>query len=303
MHTPYIGILVNPRKKNINPIVRQLDAWLDSQKPRARFNICTYESEYISNDFRVLQESAARDILDKAELIITLGGDGTLLRTINKIQRFDIHFMGVNLGGLGFIADTPPEKLTDHIRHYLDGQYLIDERAQITCRVEDRDEKFRAFNDIVIDKAGFARVIQIETHVGDERLNNYVADGLIISTPTGSTGHSLSAGGPIVAPGSRVFVVNPICPHSLTNRPVIIPDDKQMRITVYTEADSFNILRDGTQQGTYPGGTSFILKRSEHNIKLVKMAHQRFFRTLSKKLHWGEDFRNKNRWTYSKKKK
>ncbi len=298
--TKVIGILVNPRKKNIDRLVRKLDDWILGTAPPADFRICTYDSPYIKNNFRKIRTQSDSEIFKDAELIITLGGDGTLLRTINKMKRFDIRMLGVNLGGLGFIADTPPDKLTDHIQNYLEGRFFIDERSQISCYLPETDKKFRAFNDIVIDKAGFARVIQIETHIDTEALNNYIADGLIVSTPTGSTGHSLSNGGPIVAPGARVFVINPICPHSLTNRPVIIPDDMKLKIVVYTEADSFNIYRDGTEQGSFPSGTLMELKRSEHTVKLVKMEHQRFFSVLSKKLHWGEDFRNKNRWTYKK---
>ncbi len=298
--TKIIGILVNPRKKNIDRLVRKLDKWLMETETEALFRICTYDSPFIKNHFNKIEARTDREIFNEAELIITLGGDGTLLRTINKMNRFDIKMMGVNLGGLGFIADTPPDKLIDHIQNYLNGRYFIDERSQISCYLPESDEKFRAFNDIVIDKAGFARVIQIETHIDTEALNNYIADGLIVSTPTGSTGHSLSNGGPIVAPGAEVFVINPICPHSLTNRPVIIPDQMHLKIIVYTEADSFNIFRDGTEQGSFPSGTVLELKRSRHTVKLVKMEHQRFFGVLSKKLHWGEDFRNKNRWTYKK---
>ncbi len=298
--TKIIGILVNPRKKNIDRLVRKLDKWLAETDTGAIFRICTYDSPYIKNHFNKIEARTDTEIFNEAEMIITLGGDGTLLRTINKMNRFDIKMMGVNLGGLGFIADTPPDKLIEHIQNYLHGRYFIDERSQISCFLPESEEKFRAFNDIVIDKAGFARVIQIETHIDTEALNNYIADGLIVSTPTGSTGHSLSNGGPIVAPGAGVFVINPICPHSLTNRPVIIPDRMHLKIIVYTEADSFNIFRDGTAQGSFASGTVMELKRSRHTVKLVKMEHQRFFGVLSKKLHWGEDFRNKNRWTYKK---
>ena len=208
-----IGVIVNPRKENIDPILESFSEWAEKHRD-IQFLLCTFNSPYVKNDFPNLESSNEKDLLKKSELVITLGGDGTLLRTVNKLNDISINVLGVNLGGLGFLANTPPEKLINHIEDYLQGNYVIDERTMLSCFIKSTNEKFIALNDIVIDKAGFSRVIQIDTKIDNKLLNSYVADGLIISTPTGSTGYSLSAGGPIVPPHTNVFVLNPICPHS-----------------------------------------------------------------------------------------
>lgn len=295
-----IGIVVNPRKDNVNSVLIRFDDWASKFKDRISFFLCTNSSPYIDQKFKNFHFSSENEILKETDIIVTLGGDGTLLRTVAKIQDTSPSFLGVNLGGLGFLANTPSGKLTEHLENVIKGHYTLDERTLLTIRQNGSKQDLVALNDFVIDKAGFSRVIQIDVKIDGKTLNTYIADGLIVSTPTGSTGYSLSAGGPIVAPQSNVFVLNPICPHSLSNRPVVIPDDGEITIQVWTEHDSFNIIRDGENQGGYPSGSRFIIKKSEKRVNFIKMKSQNFFKTLSKKLSWGEDFRNKKRWTYQK---
>jgi len=295
-----IGIIVNPRKDNVDSVLKTFDNWASKFKDQLSFLLCTNDSPYVDTKFEHFQLATEIEILKLAEIIVTLGGDGTLLRTVAKLNDSSPSFLGVNLGGLGFLADTPPEKLTEHLENVIKGQYSLDERTLINIRQNGSKQKLKALNDIVIDKAGFSRVIQIDVKIDGKTLNSYIADGLIVSTPTGSTGYSLSNGGPVVAPHSNVIVLNPICPHSLTNRPVIIPDNGEISIQVWTEHDSFSIIRDGKNQGNYPSGSRFIVKKSGKKVNFIKMKSQNFFKTLSKKLNWGEDFRNKKRWTYQK---
>ena len=228
-----IGIIVNPRKENIDPILDSFNKWANNYR-NIRFLLCTFKSPHVHSNFSNLETSDEQNLLKKSELIITLGGDGTLLRTVNKLNDTSVNVLGINLGGLGFLANTPPDKLIHHVDNYLKGNYVIDERTMLCCYIQEQNEQFIALNDIVIDKAGFSRVIQIDARIDDKLLNSYVADGLIISTPTGSTGYSLSAGGPIVPPHTNVFVLNPICPHSLTNRPLVIDDNSEIMVQVWT---------------------------------------------------------------------
>ncbi len=295
-----IGIIVNPRKDNVSSILENLDEWVSKFKDQASFWLCTNNSPYVKAEFTQFHISTEKEILSNADIIVTLGGDGTILRTVAKLSENSPQFLGVNLGGLGFLADTTADKLTEHLENVLMGQYYLDERTLIAIRQNGYKKKLIALNDIVIDKAGFARVIQIDVKINGKTLNSYIGDGLIVSTPTGSTGYSLSAGGPIIAPHSKVIVLNPICPHSLTNRPVVVSDDAEISIQVWTEHNSFNIIRDGQSQGSYPSGSRFVIKKSKKNVPFIKMKSQNFFKTLSKKLSWGEDFRNKKRWTYQK---
>ncbi len=293
-----IGILVNPRKKQVGAPLDSLDEWISLSNPKADFLLGTYQSTYLRPSYRHLKILQEEEILQRADLLVTLGGDGTILRTVQVVGEKETPILGVNLGGLGFLAETPPELLIPNLQSYLRGKYLVESRKLLQCLVVDREEHFFALNDFVFDKAGFSRVIEIITMVDGSLLNSYIADALILSTPTGSTGYSLSAGGPIVLPGTEVFIINPICPHSLTNRPVVVPDSATISIKVYTEHKEFFLFRDGFKVDSYPSGTSFELTKSSFFVKLVKVKKRSFIETLRNKLHWGEDFRNKNRWSY-----
>ena len=280
-----IGIIINPRKEEVQEYLKKIDNWLASK----------------SEQQIQVEECDEKRLLKESKLILTLGGDGTILRAVQAVTDKMIPILGVNLGGLGFLADTPPDKMVHNLEAFLSGNYFIEERIVLKCQIENNKQIFYAFNDLVIDKSGFSRVIEIITSVDEKLLNSYVADGLIISTPTGSTGYSLSAGGPIVVPQTNVFIVNPICPHSLTNRPVVISDDSHITLQVFTEYKEINLYKDGQFVNNYPSGIIFNISKAEFVIKLIKMKEMTFFETLRNKLHWGEDFRDKKRWSFNDK--
>lgn len=293
-----IGIVLNPRKKQVIPLLETCDDWAERYKDKISFLLCTYDSPYIQkqyNHFSVVNEAT---LLKRSDLIVTLGGDGTILRTVQAVGKKEIPILGVNLGGLGFLAETSPEQLIPHMEAYLQANYFIEARSLFACHVPGKEDNYFAFNDFVIDKAGFSRVIEIMTYVNGNLLNSYVADALILSTPSGSTGYSLSAGGPIVIPETNVFLINPICPHSLTNRPVVVPNTSKITLKVYTEHKEVSLIRDGQLVKNYPSGTTLELYKADFKVRLVKVKPHSFFETLRNKLHWGEDFRDKNRWTY-----
>ncbi len=296
-----VGIIVNPRKKEVATSINNLDQWIRQTQPDAEFRLCSYHSPFIKKDYPNLHLAEEREAIENADLIITMGGDGSILRAVKLISSRGIPVMGVNLGGLGFLAETPPDQLIAHLSTFLEDSHWIEERTLLKCNVLTDGHSFHAFNDIVIDKAGFSRVIEIITYVDDCLLNSYVADAVILSTPTGSTGYSLSAGGPIVIPQTHVTIINPICPHSLTNRPVVVPDDSAIQLRVFTEHKHVNLFRDGQMEGSYSSGTSFEIISGDYTVKLVKMKKHGFYETLRNKLHWGEDFRDKNRWSYNNK--
>lgn len=296
-----IGIVVNPRKEQVGPQLAALDNWIDSYKPHARFLLCASDASMVSVSYTHLTSVTRSEIRNQSHLIITLGGDGTILSTASWLGARNIPILGVNLGGLGFLAETAPEVFLSTLESYLSGHFLIENRSLLKCTALSTGKIFYALNDIVIDKAGFHRVIEIITKVDGALLNSYIADGLILSTPTGSTGYSLSAGGPIVIPQAKVIIINPICPHSLTNRPVVIPDESAIYIEVFTEFDNINIFCDGKKEGAYPSGSAFEIKKGDYVIKLVQIESNAFYGTLRSKLGWGEDFRDKNRWSYQKK--
>ncbi len=292
------GVYVNPRKEQVAEPLENLDTWISESQPEADFLLCTFNSPYTQKHYKNIKITSESEILKKAHIIVTFGGDGTILRTVQSIGKRQIPILGVNLGGLGFLADTPPELFLDYIKACSEGHFLLEERALLQCKIGQGEQSFFAFNDVVIDKAGFSRVIEIITHVDDHLLNSYIADALIISTPSGSTGYSLSAGGPIVIPQTNVIIINPICPHSLTNRPVVVPGEAIIRLRVATEYKEINIFRDGQLEAAVPSGTEMEITAAPFGVKLIKMKEREFFETMRSKLHWGDDFRNKKRWSY-----
>ena len=294
-----IGIVLNPRKEQVVSSLKEIEAWLHSKKPEVMFLLCAYDSPFIkdiSNSFKLASEE---EILSESEAIITLGGDGSILRIMHAINSQEIPVLGVNLGGLGFLAETSPEMLITHLEAYLEGDCQVEKRSLLQCQVADHSHQFFALNDIVIDKAGFSRVIEIVTKIDGNLLNSYVADAMILSTPTGSTGYSLSAGGPITIPHTNVFIINPICPHSLTNRPVVVSDQSEISISVFTEHKEVNVFRDGQMVDNFPSGSMFTVTKAPFSAKLIRMKEHAFYDTLRNKLHWGEDFRDKKRWSYN----
>ncbi|HGY56719.1 MAG TPA: NAD(+) kinase [Caldithrix abyssi] len=293
-----IGIIVNPRKEHVEDSLKRLADWVEQTILPVRFVLCTYDSPYVKKVYPKLPVVTEEELLREAEMIITLGGDGTILRLVHTVNSKQTPILGVNLGGLGFLAETSPHLIVEHLEAYLNNEAYIEDRILLKCEVKGANSVFYALNDIVFDKAGFSRVIEIDTHVDDNLLNSYIADALIVSTPTGSTGYSLSAGGPIVIPQTAVFVINPICPHSLTNRPVVIPDTSKIKIQVHTEYKEINIFRDGEKVHSFPTGSSFMISKAHFYARLVRMKSHSFYDTLRNKLHWGEDFRDKKRWSY-----
>jgi NAD+ kinase len=297
-----IGIVVNPRKEQIVVPLEILENWqnenLQSRQFDVEFLLCPSGSKYLNNKFKFLKVVSLDELLNSAQMILALGGDGTMLRTVQLVGQREIPIMGINLGGLGFLAETLPEELCAHLENYLKGNYFIEERSLLQCEIPETGESYFAFNDFVIDKAGFSRVIEIVTRVDGCLLNSYIADALIISSPTGSTAYSLSAGGPIMVPETNAFIINPICPHSLTNRPVVVPDTSKIHLDVYTEFKEVKLFRDGQLIDGYPSGTCFDIFKADFRVKLIKMKERSFYDTLRNKLHWGEDFRDKKRWSY-----
>ncbi len=295
-----INIIINPRKQVALKYLHIINDWIKMNKPQVDFTLCTFDADIDLKLLNNLRPVSEEETLTTGDLIVTLGGDGTILRISEKAALADLPILGVNLGGLGFLANTPPNRILEHLQQFISGEHEYEDRMLLEYQIKGKPEKFLAFNDIVFDKAGFSRVIEIITRVNGEWLNSYIADAMILSTPSGSTGYSLSAGGPIVVSGTEAFILNPICPHSLTNRPVVIHSGSIVEIQVYTEHSEMNIFRDGQKDGSFPSGSEFVIRKSDKVLKLVKFRDQNFYQTLRDKLHWGEDFRDKNRWSYLK---
>jgi NAD+ kinase len=229
---------------------------------------------------------------DEIDLLITLGGDGTLLRGARIVAAAQVPVLGVNFGYLGFLTSIPPQELAPALDRVLQGDYWLDRRFTLEAAVEsskgEPTASFLALNDAVLHKGGFARVIRMAVRIGPDReeIGSYVADGIILSTPTGSTAYSLSAGGPIVEPTLDCIIATPICPHTLVIRPLVLPASAEIRIQVLTPDVELILTVDGQDGEHLQPGDQLIIRRSPHSVQLVRLHGQSFFQTLRKKLHW-----------------
>jgi NAD+ kinase len=226
-----------------------------------------------------------------ANLIVVLGGDGTLLSVARNLKGRDVPILGVNLGGLGFLTEISPEEFPGMLEKVTRGDYDISTRIMFDVTVR-RDENkvfdFTVLNDAVITKDALARIIDIETYVNDEYLTTFKSDGLIFSTPTGSTGYSLAAGGPILYPSMKNFIVTPICPHMLTNRPIILPEKVTIRAILKARDEKVVLTLDGQIGFPLEFGDEIVVRESPHSVSLIKSSSKGYFEILRTKLKWGE---------------
>ncbi|MCS7280538.1 MAG: NAD(+)/NADH kinase [Desulfobacterota bacterium] len=226
-----------------------------------------------------------------ADLIVVLGGDGTLLSVSRNSVGREVPILGVNLGGLGFLTEVSVEELDGALEKILSGKMDVSKRMMLCVIVERKKEvilEFNVLNDAVITKDALARIIDVETYVDDEYLTTYRADGIIFSTPTGSTGYCLSAGGPILYPSMENIVVVPICPHTLTMRPLILPDDVVIRAVLKSKDEKVILTLDGQVGFPLEYGDEVLVQRSPIVTKLVKSPSKGYFEILRTKLKWGE---------------
>ena len=227
------------------------------------------------------------------DMLIVLGGDGTILRSARHLQNFDTLIFGINLGTLGFLSEMHPDikKITAVLDKIFAGEYDVDERMMLEASVIRKGKevaKFHVLNEFSISVDGIARLITLHTTVDNRKLASYHADALIIATPTGSTGYSLSAGGPIVYPTLPAIIVTPVNSHSFTQKPIIIPDDKKLTIEVESKHEKGVITMDGQKNFKLESSDVIKIRKHKKTFKFVRLPGESYFRTLRKKLNWGK---------------
>ncbi len=228
--------------------------------------------------------------LKKANLIIVLGGDGTFLRASRKAVLHDIPILGVDLGGLGFLSEVSKEKIEEGIERFIRGDYFLEERMMIEASIFEEDKLIFssvALNDVVLNKFRISRITKFVTKVDGKDLTTYPADGIIISTPTGSTAYSLSAGGPIVEPLADVLVITPICAHTLYSRALVIRGDRKIEITLFEPEEDVLVTYDGQKRLKISYKNRIIIEKYEKRVKIVRFRDTHFFDVLREKLRWG----------------
>lgn len=236
------------------------------------------------------------DTLDKSfDFLVSIGGDGTILRAIIFVKDMGIPIIGINTGRLGFLATIQVSEIENAIQDIIDGNYKISERSLLSVETSPENEEVKslnfALNEIAVSRKNTTSMITVETHLNDEYLTSYWSDGLIVSTPTGSTGYSLSCGGPVITPDTNSFVLAPIAPHNLSARPLIIPDSTEIQLIVEGREENHLISLD-SRIATLENGTIITIRKADFKIKMISLLNESFLDTLRKKLLWGEDKRN-----------
>lgn len=282
-----VAIFSKPERKDLPAIVKELVAWL--QQRGVDYGTDRVTAEYLGREGGFPRE----EMPDGFDLVIVLGGDGTLLAAARAVGARETPLLAVNLGGLGFMMTTRPEELFDELGRVLEENYSVQSRRVLQAEVvREREtlQSYFALNDVVVNKLAIARLLHLDAFVDDEFVCRYRADGLIISTPTGSTAYSLAAGGPIMFPSVQAICLSPICPHTLTNRPVVVPETSRVEVVIQ-EGDpggSMFLTVDG-QVGIDLQSQDRVLTRcAAHRVRIIQPRRLSFFEVLRTKMNWGE---------------
>ncbi len=286
------AVIANPTKYSVKEPFIELLTWSDENDVQVFF--CSdlqelYNGEEHPSAAVVADEETA---IDKADIIIALGGDGTMLYTARLMKSIPKPILGVNSGRLGFMANTQKENIHEALDYVLGDNYRIEKRYLLEAK-DNQDNIYHALNEFLFSKQDSTSMVNVGAEYDGMFINNYWADGLIVASPTGSTAYNLSSGGPIVIPNTDVMVVTPINPHTLTTRPLVLPSDKHLKITIEKQDHEVLFSYDGQikEIETYPFEVN--IKRSNFTIDLIELPNQSYFDTLRNKLMWGMDSRQR----------
>lgn len=280
-----IGIFANPTLEGIGEVVDHFVALFAARGATA----------VLLDELRAVCGKPAGVFCSKAELecqadlLLAMGGDGNLLRAARLVQATGTPILGVNLGRLGFLAEVDPDELEESLERLLDGAYEIEERMALTARVG--DQTAFALNEVVIERTVTARQIQVKTWISEGLVSSFFGNGLIVSTPTGSTSYNLSAGGPVIHPAMDALIVTPICPHSLSLKPTVVPSDQSITVQTFAAPSDIMLTADGQTVCSLKPGDRVEVMRAETPVRLINLKGLSFYELLRRKLNWGLDRR------------
>ena len=280
-----VGIISKPRKEDLCSIVPALTDWLKRRSLEVLYDEET--ASCVSADSPAVSRT---ELGSRADLAVVLGGDGTLLAAARALGDHNIPVLAINLGGLGFLTSFPREELYPALELALAGNYRISERILLDASLERAGsvvDRHRALNDVVVNKAAMARILDLDLYFDGGYACSYKADGIIFATPTGSTAYSLSAGGPIVHPQVGAFLVTPICPHALSNRPLVVPDHMRVELVVASAQEDAFLTIDGQVGVQLRDGDRVTVTKAGHKLTLVRPPDKVYFEILRAKLKWG----------------
>lgn len=284
-------------QNSTEPIIKDIFGFFHKNKVEmvieSNFLKTLFEKKIIENEYKTFTSHIE---LDKSfDMLISIGGDGTILRAATLVRDSGLPILGINAGRLGFLATVQKDNIDKFMQFIIDKKYTTSKRTLLSLccspdNAEIQDINF-AMNEICVSRKDSTSMITIETYLNDEYLNSYWADGLIISTPTGSTGYSLSCGGPILTPDVKSFVITPIAPHNLNARPLVVPDETEIRLKVSGREAHYLVSLD-SRITSVKNETILVIKKTNFQINMVEIPEQTFLKTLRNKLFWGEDRRN-----------
>src|SRR6476620_9425969 len=285
-----IGVVVKPHQPEALETLCKLTEWL-TERAIALIGSPAVDRERIEHETGCVIEVLPEDELPKkVDLILVLGGDGTMIATARMLGDSEVPVIGVNYGGLGYLAEFRIEELFTALESIVAGDYKLEKRVMLAVELRRGDEvvtKNRVLNDVVMNKSALARIIHIETYLNDQFVNSFRADGLIVSTPTGSTAYNLSAGGPIIFPTMNAVVITPICPFTLSNRPIVVPDDAVIELHLKTDQEDVSLTLDGQVGFPLKVADRVVIRKSQTTFNLVQPANRNYFDVLRDKLRWG----------------
>jgi len=285
-----IGIVLKPHQPEALKTICELAVWL-AERDIKMVGGPQIERERIEHQTGCsVEEVDPEKLAGEVDLMLVLGGDGTMIATARMIGDREIPVLGVNYGGLGYLTEFRIEELFSALVSILAGNYRLDRRVMLSVQLR-RDDNTemtnRVLNDVVINKSALARIIEIEAYLNGQFVNAFRADGLIVSTPTGSTAYNLSAGGPVIFPSMNAVVITPICPFTLSNRPIVVPDDAEIDLILKTGKEEVALTLDGQVGFPLEVGERVVIKKSRTTFNLIQPSNRNYFDVLRDKLRWG----------------
>jgi len=285
-----IGVIGKRNRPEVGHIARHLVEWLRPRKAEVYMEEDLAKLVNLPFSGPYLNAVEREEMPGKVEMIVVLGGDGTMLSVARLVRNHDIPILGVNLGGLGFLTEISLDELYRVLERVMQGNFETDERDVLRASVIRKGEQlaeYAVLNDAVINKGALARIIDLEVTINGEYLTTFRSDGLIISTPTGSTAYNLSAGGPIVYPSLHCLIITPICSHTLANRPIVIPDDVEVHVLLEAKQQEVFLTLDGQQGLSLEFEDLVEVRKVPGRFLLIKSPYRHYFELLREKLKWG----------------
>ena len=285
-----IGIVLKPHQPDALKTICELVVWL-AKRGIKLVGGPELEREQIEHQTGCpIDEISGEKLAGDVDLMLVLGGDGTMIATARMIGDQEVPVLGVNYGGLGYLAEFRIQELYSGLESILAGNYRLDKRVMLAIELRRGDTPVtsnRVLNDVVINKSALARIIEIETYLNHQFVNSFRADGLIVSTPTGSTAYNLSAGGPVIFPSMNAVVITPICPFTLSNRPIVVPDDAEIELLLKTDHEEVALTLDGQVGFPLKVEDRVLIRKSRTTFNLIQPMNRNYFDVLRDKLRWG----------------